>query len=227
VDFFKRKEFVDSAVNMTKEMIDGARRYASVIIYGIGNECNTDHPESVEFFEKLSSTVRKADSSRLVGYATLYGQIGKIAHTVDIVGINSYYGWYGTMDIFSVKDERNGVKREADVSELHNVIKRVEEQTGKEIPLLLTEFGADSIPDYISEECALWSENYHAQIVEKYIEAAREHTSVAGGYVFAFTDYQDPSKPLNGAWNGLNLKGMLSYDRKIKLPYYSLKKMYE
>ena len=224
---FKRPDFIEVAVSMTKEMIKGARRFASVILYGIGNECNVNHPEAVPFFETIAKTVKDEDSTRLVGYASLYGIVGKITHLVDVMGINSYCGWYGTIGTFDITDERNGEMRIADVSAVHGIIENVEKETNDDTVLLLTEFGGDSVPGFISPECALWSENYHAQVVEKYIEAAREHNSVCGYYVFAFTDYHDPSKPLNGMWNGFNLKGMISFDRKIKLPYYALKKSYE
>jgi len=225
---FQQQPFIDVAVSMTEEMIHGARRFASVVFYGIGNECNTDHPEAIPFFETISNTVRQADSTRLVGYASLYGQVGKIAHTVDVMGINSYYGWYGTIDSrFNIYDERNGEMRIADISELFPTIDKVLAETPGDMPVLLTEFGGDSIPGFLCTECALWSENYHAQVVEKYIGAMRKHSQVAGGFVFAFADYLDPSKPMNGRWNGFNLKGMVDYDRKYKLPYYALQKMYK
>jgi hypothetical protein len=56
--------------------------------------------------------------------------------------------------------------------------------------------------------------------------AQKEHESVAGGSVFAFSDYSDPSKPMNGRWNGYNLKGMVTYDRRPKAAYSALKKAY-
>lgn len=223
---FARKEFIDVAVSMTEEMIFCARRFASVVIYGIGNECNTMHPETVPFFEKISDVVRKSDNTRLVGYASLYGLVGKIAHTVDVMGINSYCGWYGVINNFTTDDDIGNEVRKADVSAVHEIIERVEKEVSEDAVLLLTEFGADSEPGYISDKCHLWSENFHAEIVKNYIEAGREHESVSGYYVFAFTDYNDPSKPMNGRWNGFNLKGMLTYEREIKLPFYALKEAY-
>ena len=223
---FAQPEFINVAISMTQEMIADARRFASVVIYGIGNECNTLHPEAVPFFEILSSTVRDTDPTRPVGYAALYGQIGHIAHTIDVMGINSYYSWYGVIDTFRTEDPRNGVKRIADVSKVQDLIQKAVAETQENTVILLTEFGADSVPGNFSDDHALWSENYHAQVVEAYIAAARSSGIVKGYFVFAFTDYQDPSKPLNGMWNGLNLKGMLSYDRSVKLPYYALQKAY-
>ena len=223
---FCQQEFVDTAVRMTEEMVFGARRFASVVIYGIGNECNTEHPEALPFFEKIAAAVWTQDRTRPIGYASLYGQIGNIAHLIDVMGINSYYGWYGVIDPFDICDDRNGEIRCADVSGVLELISQAEEQTNSDTVLLLTEFGADSVPGYLSPECALWSENYHAQVVEKYITAARTRESVSGYFVFAFTDYKDPSKPLNGRWNGWNLKGMLTYDRTPKLPFWTLERMY-
>ena len=224
---FSQKDFIDVAVSMTEEMVFGARRFASVIIYGIGNECNTMHPESVPFFEKISGTIRKSDNTRLLGYASLYGLVGKIGHTADIMGINSYCGWYGVINNFTYSDDIGDGVRKADVSAVHEIIERVENEVADDVVLLLTEFGADSEPGFISPNCMLWSENFHAEIIKKYIEAGREHDSISGYYVFAFTDYNDPSKPMNGRWNGYNLKGMISYDRQIKLPFYALGEAYK
>ena len=155
------------AESMSREMIFGARRFASVGIYGIGNECNTEHPEALPFFERIARTLRECDNTRPLGYASLYGQCKEIAHTVDIMGINSYFGWYGTIDTFNIIDERRGQVRVADISELPLLIDKVEQEVGEDKVIMLTEFGGDSLPDFLSNECALWSENYHAQVVEK------------------------------------------------------------
>lgn len=229
---FKKAEYVDAAVSMTEEMVNAAKKFASVIIYGIGNECNTDHPEAYPFFERLSSSVRASDDTRLIGYASLYGRVGVISDLVDVMGINSYYGWYGVMSYFDIEDrlESDGtsvkIRKVENVDKLHALIEQTEAQTSPDTPILLTEFGADSVPDYNSSACDLWSEEYHAAVVYEYVMAQKEHESVAGGSVFAFSDYSDPSKPMNGRWNGYNLKGMVTYDRRPKAAYSALKKAY-
>jgi beta-glucuronidase len=228
---FSMPDFVDAAVSMTKEMIRAARRYASVVIWGIGNECNVFHPEARAFFETVVKTVREEDTTRLIGYASLYGQVGCMADLVDVMGINSYFGWYGTIREFEVRDEREKIdggirRREPDLHGLSETIERVAGEIGADTVLLLTEFGADSIPGYYSSAQELWSEEYHAAVIRAYVSEVREH-AVGGTFVFAYTDYSDPSKPMNGRWNGYNLKGMVSYNREIKLPYYALKEAYE
>jgi beta-glucuronidase len=190
------------------------------------------HPEALEFFEKVSETVRECDKTRILGYASLFGAVGNIGHLVDIMGINSYYGWYGTIKTFDVEDklptvDGKVVARKADVSRIHALIEKVNGDIPENMPILLTEFGGDSVPGYYSSCLELWSENYHADVVSEYIKASLEHKSVVGTFAFAFSDYSDPSKPLNGRWNGYNLKGMVSYEREIKLPYYAIREAYE
>ena len=38
--------------------------------------------------------MRAEDATRLISYAALYGLVGPIADIVDVLGINSYWGWY-------------------------------------------------------------------------------------------------------------------------------------
>lgn len=228
---FKQQAFVDAAVSMTREMVEAAAAYASVVIYGIGNECNVTHPEALPFFEKIAATVKECDKTRLIGYASLYGIVGNISHLVDIMGINSYHGWYGSFDMFAVEDKLPVVDgkvaaRKADVSPVHELIEKVNGEIPENVPILLTEFGGDSVPGYYSTALEFWSENYHADVIREYIQAAAQHTCVVGTFPFAFTDYSDPSKPLNGRWNGYNLKGMVTYERDIKLPYYAVQEAY-
>lgn len=227
---FSRPEYVEAAVSMTREMITDARRYASVILYGIGNECNVEHPEARPFFSLLSETVRKSDATRLIGYASLYGQVGCMADLVDVMGINSYFGWYGTFPTFEIEDKlavADGavVPRSVNVDGLGELIERVRGKVSENTVIWLTEFGADSVPAYYSTACELWSENYHAEIIRACITKAREK-SVKGTFIFAYTDYFDPSKPKNGRWKEHNLKGMLTYEREKRLAYFAMSEMY-
>lgn len=228
---FKRQEFVDVAVSMTEEMIYGARQYASVVFYGIGNECTVSHPEARDFFKTLSDTVRGLDRTRLVGYASFYGLAENMADLVDVMGFNSYIGWYGSFDKFDIQDKPEIVDgmvkvREVDVSSINKIIDDMKKLIPADMPILSTEFGADSVPKYYSSACELWSEDYHAKVVSATLEELKKRSEVVGTFVFAFTDYYDPSKPKNGRWNEHNLKGMLTYERDYKLPFYALKDAY-
>lgn len=229
--FFAQPAYVENACMMIREMIDAAKEYACIAIYSIGNECGVEHPEAEPFFRLMAETVRQYDNTKLVGYACLYGMVGPIGKYVDILGVNSYVGWYDKIsDIYTpqtrpVIDGKVEVEP-CDLTEFHNTMDQVMGKLPKELPLLLTEFGGDCVPGFFSSSLDMWSENYHAKVIKEMIAASYDHAEICGTFVFAFTDYIDPCKPYNGFWNGLNLKGMLSYNRARKLPFYAMQEMY-
>jgi beta-glucuronidase len=95
-----------------------------------------------------------------------------------------------------------------------------------DVALLLTEFGADSLPGFHARGRDLWSEEYHADLIREVIELAREYTQIIGTFPFCFSDYRDPSKLHNGYWNELNLKGIVDYHRQPKLAFAALREAY-
>ena len=96
---FKQQEYVELAKRMISEMIEQAYNHPSVVIWSVGNECNTEHPEAYRFFEDLTTQVRDLDPERLVGYASLYGKVGCTPEFVDVIEINEYWGWYNLISM--------------------------------------------------------------------------------------------------------------------------------
>ena len=244
------------AQQMIREMIAAARNHPCVAIYGIGNECNTNNPEAEAFFRQLASDIRSADSTRLISYAALYGIVGPIIDIVDVLGINSYWGWYDKIwggkglspeDEALRKQGRVGLEP-IDLAKMREMLapllagSRNQEPAAEkaqwdaldpallarrqDLAVLLTEFGADSVPGYFARGRDLWSEDYHADLLRAVLALARDYPRIVGTFPFCFSDYRDPSKIPNGYWNELNLKGVLSYERRPKLAFAALKEAY-
>jgi len=234
---FSNPAWLALAQKMALEMIAVARNHPSVAIYSIGNECNTGNPEAEQFFRQLAASIRAKDSTRLISYAALYGIVGPIADIVDILGINSYWGWYdkiwGGKGLAPEDSSRRSevgsqimVKQEPiDLSKMREMLDKVLKGK-KNLALLLTEFGADSVPGNYSASRDLWSENYHADLLREILALAKEYPQIAGTFPFCFSDYRDPSKVPNGYWNELNLKGMVDYRRNRKLAFSSVREAY-
>ncbi len=226
---FADPEWLALAQTMVQEMISVARNHPSVAIYSIGNECNSSHPEAEAFFRALAATIRRSDATRLISYAALYGNVGPIAGIVDVLGINSYYGWYdqirqdGTDVRAGMPGEEN--RRAIDLAPMRKMLDTVLARK-QELALLLTEFGADSVPGSYSTSRDLWSENYHADLLREILTLAKDYPQIVGTFPFCFSDYRDPSKVHNGYWNELNLKGLLDYRRKKKLAFEAVKYVY-
>jgi beta-glucuronidase len=232
---FADQEWLSLAQNMAMEMIAVARNHPSVIIYSIGNECNTANPEAEAFFRALAGTIRDADQTRLISYAALYGIVGPIADIVDILGINSYWGWYDKIwggkglaptGDSSTSDVHSSVEKEPiELAPMRKMIDEVMAQKSN-LALLLTEFGADSVPGNYSASRDMWSENYHADLLSEILNLSNEYPQIVGTFPFCFSDYRDPSKVPNGYWNELNMKGIVDYHRNRKMAFNAIKEKY-
>ena len=235
--------FADSAwlalaQQMAREMVTVARNHPSVAIYSVGNECNTHNPEAEGFFRALAATIRAADPTRLVSYAALYGIVGPIADLVDVLGINSYYGWYdviwrepqaagqGSAGEAVTGGDPGAVRSQPiDLAPLRAMLAKVL-ASHPERALFLTEFGADSVPGNTSRSHDLWSEEYHAALLRDILTLARDYPQIVGTFPFCFSDYRDPSKIHNGYWNELNLKGLVDYHRQRKQAFAAVQAEY-
>lgn len=230
---FSNEGYIRAAETMINEMIVQSRNHPSVVIYGIGNECNLKNPEAMPFFRRVIEQVRRADPTRLVSYAALYGLVGELVGLIDVLGVNSYWGWYdkclggkGLQPDGNVWQRQQEVEREPiDLTRMREMIDKVLAEN-KNVAMLLTEFGADSIPGYLSTSRDLWSEDYHADLLAEVLTLAKDYPQIVGTFPFCLTDYRDPSKVINGYWDEINLKGVVDYKRNPKKAFYSLRDCY-
>ena len=231
--FYSDSDWLGLAKQMINEMIVNSRNHPSVAIYGIGNECNLENPEAFPFFKSLADTVRAQNSGRLISYAALYGNIGKLSEVIDVLGVNSYWGWYDKIsggkglqpeDTSNIK-KADAVLEPIDLTEMKEMLEKII-SSNSGIPLLLTEFGADSVKGFISGSRNLWSENYHAELLLETFKLAGEYSGIAGTFPFCFSDYRDPSKVVDAYWNEINLKGMVDYHRNKKLAFHAIRSVY-
>jgi len=227
---FSDPAHIEVAANMMQEMISAARNHASVMIYGIGNECNLKNRESSSFFKQMSQIARQADPARLISYAALYGNVGTIAQYIDVLGINSYWGWYdkiwGGKGLLPEEEGKTSKCKSIDLKPMRTMLDDVLKKK-QDLALLLTEFGADSMPGLISKQRCLWSEDYHADLISAIFAMAEEYPQILGTFPFCFSDYRDPSKGLNAYWDEFNYKGVVTYQRKKKKAFTALTEVYK
>ena len=228
-------EYLGLAKQMMKEMIESHYNHPSVIIWGIGNECDTWQESAKSFFQSLLKTVKDKDSSRPICYASLWKADDFLYDMVDIIGINEYIGWYDRIEkqvvnetLIGESEKETGAKNLfVPPIDLKEIEVRLNEFSSKhKKPLIFTEFGADAIPKYISEDRRLWSEDYQAEYLSVTYGIILQNPRVAGAFPFCFNDYQDPSKPVNDYWDGINYKGIVSSNRTPKLAYEVIQDIY-
>jgi len=79
-------------------------------------------------------------------------------------------------------------------------------------PLLLTEFGADTIPGCHAQPPEMFSEEYQAEMLTCYIEVANSKPYVVGQHVWNLCDFKTAQSVLR--FGGMNMKGVFTRDRR-------------
>ncbi len=202
VKLFDDKEYLAKVKRIIAEMIREHKNRPSVIIYSIMNEPQSDMPEIAETIKKISAYFNELDPSRPTTFASNRSIKDLALNHVDVISLNFYRGWYSEWG-----DLDKGVKRMlADLEEIH---RRYPNK-----PIIITEFGASAILGLHSEPPQMWSEEYQAEFIRKYVEALSKRDYVVGLHVWNFADFRTPQTP----WRTiLNRKGIFTRDRQPKL----------
>ncbi len=118
------------------------------------------------------------------------------------VCLNLYYGWYSQCGQL-----RAGCRRlEAELGAVYQRFRR---------PILLTEFGADTIPRHHTHPPEMFSEEYQAEMLTRYIEVLDRKPYVVGHHVWNMCDFKT-SQAIH-RMGGMNYKGVFTRDRRPKL----------
>ncbi len=145
------------------EVIARDRNRACVIAWSVANEPRMNHPLAARAMRELCDAARALDGSRPASYVTDLPDAPGI-ETADIIFLNSYPGWYrhpGRLDVAEAV--------------LGDTLDRVHERYRK--PVVLTEFGADAIPGTHADPPAMWTEEYQAELIERFLRVAAERDS--------------------------------------------------
>jgi beta-galactosidase len=87
--------FADNAKQQLVEMIRQGYNHPSILFWGIGNEQRTDDTATNALLDELAALVATEDPYRLSTYAQCCtSDTGDLPTHADIVGYNTYYGWY-------------------------------------------------------------------------------------------------------------------------------------
>lgn len=205
---FSNPDTVRQAGQQLKTLIKRDRNRASVALWSIGNE-NPDSDDRLQFMCRLAQTARELDPTRPITAACLvnvgeYRIEDRLADTVDLVGVNEYYGWY-----------YHGQE---------HVDRLVKSRPDK--PIIISEFGAGAVFLHGSRPAPKWSEEYQADLYAEQFAALRNLPNLAGTFPWLLYDFRSPRR-LNKYQKGINRKGLITIDRRHrKLGYFQVQKEY-
>lgn len=200
-----------------KRLVDRDKNHPSVIMWSVANEPDSAYSKSDEFFKELYDTAKSSDLTRpvtlvsCVPFCKKSGGPDIAMKHFDVISVNRYYGWYNHQGKIGEAEKLLSEDLEA----LYKTYKR---------PIVLTEFGADTIPGFHSKPAQMFSEEYQSEYLEKLFKIANDKDFVSGIHVWAFADFkttQNVRRPL------FNYKGVFTRDRSPKMAAYTLKKLWK
>lgn len=206
---------------MLEEMIARDKNRTSVIMWSVANEPmsysqNTDlrgvlqeteeNRAAREFLTSLMNQARTLDPSRLVTFVET-NTPHNWSEACDVVCINRYYGWYS-----HVGDMEGALKALSDEIDL------LDKTYGK--PVIVSEFGADTVPGNHSEYREMFSEEFQCDFIASYLDVANTKPCVAGMMIWNFADFHT-GQAIHRV-GARNLKGVFTIDRSPKMAAYLL-----
>lgn len=200
--YFPTMEFQEHLKTVLKEMIRQKYNHPSVIFWGLFNELNFNYDCPVAFMNGLNIIAKQEDPSRKTAFATFI-QDTLFDSTADLIAYNKYYGWYQG-------HARDYGKFLDDVHALH------------EKPIGISEYGAGGSinhhdnPSEKPKSGGKWHpEEYQAWCHEHVWEQMHDRKFVWCKFIWNFADFSSSVKN-EGDRFGINDKGLVTYDRKVR-----------
>jgi beta-glucuronidase len=193
-----------------RELIARDKNHPCVIAWSITNEPASEEDGADTYFEPLFKLAKELDPTRPVTYVNVMlapFDKCKLGQFADFICLNRYYGWYlnhNDLDsaILNYREEMAGW------------VEKFQK------PLVITEYGADTLPGAHSIHGLPWSEEYQVNFLRASHLVHDEFDAVVGEQVWNFADFQ--TKP--GIFRVLgNKKGVFTRDRQPKAAAYELK----
>ena len=135
-----------------REMIARDKNHPSVIMWSIANEPHSEGTEAPEAFQEMTGLVRDLDPTRPVTLASFRGVGEESFAFLDVICLNRYLGWYS---------QPGQIEKGCELlaAELDALYERYEK------PIILAEFGTDTLPGSHAQPPEMFSEEYQVEFI--------------------------------------------------------------
>jgi beta-galactosidase len=200
----------ENARNQLRELIRQNINHPSIYVWGLHNEVYQPHEYTRELTRSLHDLAKTEDPER---YTVSVNGYGHVEHPVnlsaDIQGMNRYFGWY-----------------EKNIEDIKPWVEKME----KEYPhqkLMLTEYGADANISHQTEylgEALNWTKEFYPETFQTKTHEYQwsiisKHPYILASYLWNMFDFCAPLWTRGGV-PARNMKGLVTFDRKIKKDAY-------
>jgi beta-glucuronidase len=184
------------AEQQLSDMISRDKNRAAIILWSVANE-TPQSAERLNFLTKLAAQARALDPSRLITAAldtqsnSATGKLidDPLAAVVDVIGINSYCGWYGGSPQSCAPIQWQ--------SEYHK-------------PMIMSELSAGALQGLHGNAEQRWTEEYQADVYRYNLKMIDNISFLRGLTPWILKDFRSPRRPLPQIQDFWNRKGLLS-----------------
>jgi beta-galactosidase len=198
----------ENAKQQLTELIRQNFNHPSIYVWGLHNEVYGKTPGDYPavLTRELDDIAKTEDPDRYTVSVSGFGDVNKPTNlNADIQGMNRYYGWY-----------------EGRIGDLESWVNGLEAKY-PDYKLVLSEYGVEANVNQQQEESGdkgnpgaqFWPEGYQTKFHEIQWAILEKHTFLTATYLWNMFDFAVP--PANGGGvPARNMKGLITYDRKIK-----------
>jgi len=197
---YQAPELIANAQNQLREMISRDRNHPSLVLVGLANEIPSDRSSGETFVAELARVGRPLLGNQLLAAASSSYEKDRTAKYLDVIGFNCYWGWYGG----KVDDSTERLRRLA--------------QTFKNLPVIISEYGADAQLGWHGAKGDIYSEENQARFLAQTFKSIENTSGIAGGIIWLFADFPDPLRVMNPR-PFFNQKGLVDETRSEKIGY--------
>lgn len=202
-----------NAKQQLSELIRQNYNHPSIYVWGLHNEVYIPENYTAALTAELHDLAKSEDPFRYTVSVNGYGNAGhKVNMQADIQGINRYFGWY-----------------ERKIQDLEPWIENLE-QNYPDYLCMLAEYGAEANVEQQREtagdvgDCCGFAKNYNETFATRLHETqwsyVAKHPYLLASYIWNTFDFATPMSS-QGETEARNMKGLVTFDRKIKKdPFY-------
>lgn len=185
------------------------KNHPSVIMISVANEAATYEDKARDYFKEVVAHTRALTDLPITSpEETKFNEDNKCADLFDFISLNRYYGWYDeTGNIGAIEP-----LYKADLGQYYEKFHK---------PIIVTEFGADTVEGIHSLYSMAFSEEYQCEYLTECCRVFDNMPYVVGEHVWNFADFKTKEGTLRVRGNR---KGVFTKEREPKAAAFLLKK---